>query len=225
MNDISNRLCSKKVAIIGLGGTGAYILDFVTRTHLERIGLFDDDTVYVDTIFRYPGFIPRAIGQKKVDALVQQYSNWHSGIEGFPEQITNNNIDSLTGYDFVFVSIDDGEARRHIVDWLTAKGIPFVDCGMGLNRVLGGLNGSARITGTDRAAFEKSAGTRHLPTANAKEDEYRKQAQIAELNAFNAALAVMRFKQHFNLYAREDDAVSYIFETTSFELAAFGHEK
>jgi hypothetical protein len=105
---------------------------------------------------------------------------------------------------------------------LTAKGIPFVDCGMGLNRVLGGLNGSARITGTDRAAFEKTAGTVHLPTTNAKEDEYRKQAQIAELNAFTAALAVMRFKQHFNLYAREDDAGSYIFETTSFELEALG---
>jgi hypothetical protein len=225
MNDISARLRGKKVAIIGLGGTGAYILDFAIKTHLERIGLYDDDIVYVDTIFRYPGFIPRAITKKKVDALAQQYANWHSGIDAVPERITDKNIELLARYDFVFVSIDDGEARRFIVDWLTAKGIPFVDCGMGLNRVVGGLNGSARITGTDQAAFEKTAGTVHLPTSNAKEDEYRKQAQIAELNAFTAALAVIRFKQHFNLYAREDDAVSYIFETTSFELDAFGREK
>lgn len=225
MNDLSAQLRRKKVAIIGLGGTGSYILDFVTKTHLERIGLYDDDTVYVDTIFRYPGFIPRAITKKKVDALAQQYANWHSGIDPVPERITDKNIELLAGYDFVFVSIDDGEARRFIVDWLSAKGIPFVDCGMGLVRVVDGLNGSARITGTDRVAFEKTAGTVHLPISNAKEDEYRKQAQIAELNALTAAFAVLRFKQHFKLYAREDEAVSYIFETTSFELDALGRSK
>ena len=224
MNDISSRLRGKKVAIIGLGGTGAYILDFIAKTHLERIALFDDDTVYVDTIFRYPGFIHRAIGQKKVEALAQQYDNWHSGIEAIPELVTEHNIERLAQFDFVFVSIDDGPARLLIVDWLTAKSIPFVDCGMGLNRVLGGLNGTARITGVDRTAFEKAAGTRHLPTSKTKEDEYRKQAQIAELNAFNASLAVIRFKQHFKLFDREDEAVSYIFETTSFELDGIGQE-
>ncbi|EPR17927.1 hypothetical protein M527_14495 [Sphingobium indicum IP26] len=58
-----------KVAIIGLGGTGAYILDFIARTHLEKIGLFDDDKVHIHTLFRIPGFIHRAVGMKKVDAL------------------------------------------------------------------------------------------------------------------------------------------------------------
>ena len=69
INDLSMRLRGKKAAIIGLGGTGAYILDFIARTHLEAIRLFDDDKVHVHTIFRMPGFIPRAIGQRKVDAL------------------------------------------------------------------------------------------------------------------------------------------------------------
>jgi hypothetical protein len=63
-------------------------------------------------------------------------------------------------------------------------------------------------------------GTVNLPILKTKEDEYRKQAQIAELNALNAALAVVRFKQHFKLFGREDESVSYIFETTSFELDA-----
>jgi hypothetical protein len=57
MNDVSSLLRGKKVAIIGLGGTGSYILDFIARTHLERIALFDDDKVHVHTIFRIPGFI------------------------------------------------------------------------------------------------------------------------------------------------------------------------
>ena len=71
INDISSLLRGKRVAIIGLGGTGSYILDFIARTHLDRIALFDDDKVHVHTIFRIPGFVPRAIGELKVNALVR----------------------------------------------------------------------------------------------------------------------------------------------------------
>jgi hypothetical protein len=223
INDLSSLLRGKKVAIIGLGGTGSYILDFMVRTHLEQIALFDDDTIHVHTIFRIPGFIPRAIGRTKVEALAQQYGSWHSGIVPVPERITGANIDRLHDFDFVFVSVDDGPARVQIVDWLTSSGIPFVDCGMGLNRSLVGLNGVVRITGVDRRAFERTVNTAYLPTANVEGGEYRRQAQIAELNALNAAFAVIRFKQHFQLYDREDDSDSYLFETASFELDAREH--
>ena len=56
---LSALLAEKKVAIIGLGGTGSYILDFLARTHLEKIALFDDDKVHVHTIFRLPGLFRR----------------------------------------------------------------------------------------------------------------------------------------------------------------------
>ncbi|GEO01893.1 MULTISPECIES: ThiF family adenylyltransferase [Sphingomonadaceae] len=222
LNDVASRLRGIKVAIIGLGGTGAYILDFIARTHLEKIGLFDDDKVHIHTLFRIPGFIHRAVGMKKVDALAQHYANWHCGIVPIPERITSENIESLREFDFVFVSIDDGPSRLAIVDWLSANAIPFVDCGMGLNRSLIGLNGVVRITGADRAAFEQSVNTPYLPTTNPENGEYRKQAQVAELNALNAIFAVIRFKQHFEFYDRLSDAIAYTFETASFDLDRFG---
>lgn len=226
INDVSSLLRGKKVGIVGLGGTGSYILDLIARTHLEQIALFDDDKVHVHTIFRMPGFIPRvAIGGSKVEALAQQYGNWHAGIVPVAERITSQNIERLKEFDFVFVSVDDGPARRLIVEWLSSKGIPFVDCGMGLNRSVIGLNGAVRITGVDRAAYERTVGTAYLPTSNAKEDEYRRQAQIAELNALNAAFAVIKFKQHFKLFDRLDEAVWYTFETAPFELEAEGAPK
>lgn len=218
INDVSALLRGKRVAIVGLGGTGSYILDFLARTHLEAIELFDDDKIHVHTIFRQPGFIRRAIGRLKVDALAEHYGNWHAGIRGVPERITADNVERLGGFDFVFVSVDDGPTRILIADWLSGNGIPFVDCGMGLNRSLVGLNGVVRITGVDRAAFEQTARTRFLPGQNVEGGEYRKQAQIAELNALNAVLAVIRFKQHFGLLDRLDEAVSYTLETASFDL-------
>lgn len=225
INDISALLRGKKVAIIGLGGTGAYILDFIARTHLEKIALFDDDKVHVHTIFRFPGFIPGAIGKLKVDGLAQQYGQWHAGVDPVPERITLENIERLAAFDFVFVSVDDGPARALIVEWLSPRGIPYVDCGMGLNRSITGLSGFVRITGTDRRAFETNVNSAYLPTENAKEDEYRKQGQITELNAFNAIMAVIRFKQHFLLLERLDDATSYIFDTAMLEIDSKGRSE
>lgn len=218
MNDVSSLLRGKKVAIIGLGGTGSYILDVIARTHLERIALFDEDKVHIHTIFRIPGFIPNSIGGLKVEALARQYGQWHAGLEPVPERITSENIERLTEFDFVFVSVDDGPSRLHIVEWLSSKGIPYVDCGMGLHRSSVGLSGFVRITGTDRKAFENNVNTAHLPVENVKDDEYRKQAQIAELNMLNAALAVIRFKQHFRLFDRLDDSTWYIFDSAMFEI-------
>ncbi|WP_425230022.1 ThiF family adenylyltransferase [Sphingomonas sp.] len=222
MNDVSMLLRGRKVAIVGLGGTGSYILDFIARTHLERIALFDDDKVHVHTIFRIPGFIPGAIGQPKVDALARQYAQWHGGIQPVPERLEAHNVDRLGEFDFVFVSVDDGPARLLIVDWLSANGVPFVDCGMGLNRSAVGLSGFVRITGTDRAAFERNRASVRLPTGNAADDEYRKQAQITELNALNAVMAVIRFKQHFGLFDRESDATCSIFDTAPVEIDSLG---
>jgi Domain of unknown function (DUF6791)/ThiF family len=225
MNDLSLLLHGKKVAIIGLGGTGSYILDLIARTHLERITLFDDDIVHVHTIFRIPGFIPGAIGEKKVDALAGHYREWHAGVEPMPERIIAENIDRLSEFDFVFVSVDEGPARLFIVDWLTMRGVPFVDCGMGLERSVVGLSGFLRITGTDRKAFDDNVHTARLPTENAKDGEYRRRAQITELNALNAALAVIRFKQHFKLLDRLDEATSYIFDTGTLEIDTQGRAR
>jgi hypothetical protein len=218
INDVSFLLRGKKVGIIGLGGTGAYILDFVARTHLAEIRLYDDDKVHLHTIFRQPGFIRRAIGKPKVEALAGQYGNWHGRIVAVPERIIGDNIESLRDLDFVFIAVDDGPARFLIADWLSRSGIPFVDTGMGLARSKEGLNGVVRITGVDREAYERTAGTVYLPRKTVEGGEYRKQAQIAELNALNAAWAVIRFKQHFGLLERQDDSIAYLFETASFDL-------
>ncbi|MCS3898521.1 hypothetical protein BjapCC829_34895 [Bradyrhizobium barranii] len=116
------------------------------------------------------------------------------------------------------MSVDDGPARLLIVDWLSVQGIPYVDCGMGLDRSVGGLSGFVRITGTDRKAFDDNVGTARLPTENAKQNEYRKQAQITELNALNAVMAVIRFKQHFKLLDRLDEATCYILDTATLDI-------
>jgi hypothetical protein len=57
-----------------------------------------------------------------------------------------------------------------------------------------------------------------LPIENAKDGEYRKQAQITEFNSLNATMAVIRFKQHFKLLDRLDEATCYIFDSALLEI-------
>src|SRR5687768_13896491 len=46
---------AERVAIIGLGGTGSYILDFVAKTPVREIRLFDGDEFLQHNAFRAPG--------------------------------------------------------------------------------------------------------------------------------------------------------------------------
>ena len=219
MNDVSTLLVGKRVAIVGLGGTGSYILDFVARTHLAEIALFDDDKVHVHTLFRFPGFIPKAIGMLKVEALLMQYWQRHGNIAPFPERITDINIEKLRGFDFAFLALDHGPSRIFIADWISANDIPFVDCGMGLIWAAVGLNGVVRVTGVGTAPpMMRLHGRPFCLEEYPEGGEYRKQGQIAELNALNAALAVVRFKQHFQIYDREDTSASIILETSTYEV-------
>ena len=155
--------------------------------------------MHIHTIFRFPGFIPRAIGELKVEALSRQYAQWHAGIDAIPERITVANIERLAGFDFVFVSVDDGSARRVIVDWLSAKGITYVDCGMGLDLTDGTLGGILRVTASTPNARDRIR--RHVSFAGGGAvDVYASNIQVADLNALNAIMAVVKWKKLRGFY-------------------------
>ena len=52
---LTERLANERIAIIGLGGTGSYILDFVAKTPVREIRLFDGDEFLQHNAFRAPG--------------------------------------------------------------------------------------------------------------------------------------------------------------------------
>ena len=52
---ISGRLTGHRIAIVGLGGTGSYILDLVAKCPVDEIHLFDGDYFSTHNAFRAPG--------------------------------------------------------------------------------------------------------------------------------------------------------------------------
>jgi len=52
---ISDKLKGRKIGIMGLGGTGSYVLDLVAKTPADEIHLFDGDEFAQHNAFRAPG--------------------------------------------------------------------------------------------------------------------------------------------------------------------------
>ncbi len=200
---ITKKLELEKVAIIGLGGTGAYVLDLVAKTPVKEILLFDGDTFLQKNAFRAPGApsVEQLRGKpKKVHYFREIYARMRDGIVAHDSYIDGETVERLRGVDFVFLCIDRGTARKAIALKLQEFGVPFVDVGMGIQIGEGALIGVVRVTVSTNEQREHLP--KHVSFADEEpENEYNNNIQIADLNALNAALAVVRWKKLFGFYA------------------------
>lgn len=75
---------------------------------------------------------------------------------------------------------------------------------MGLKRHGGPISGTLRTTYFPHDRGEAVRNKSYVPETDPPDDVYKSNIQIAELNALNAALAVLRFKQIRGFYAAPD---------------------
>ncbi len=200
----SEKLAMDKIAIVGLGGTGSYVLDLVVKTRVREILLFDGKTFNQHNAFRSPGAASIEILETrppKVDYYADMYGKMRHGIIPHNVYINKENAELLAQADFVFLCVDTGQSRKVISTYLRAKGIPFVDVGMDLQMI----PEENRLLGTCRATLATSERHAHFDDyapqgADTDEDLYRSNIQVADMNALNATLAVMKWKQYCGFY-------------------------
>jgi hypothetical protein len=204
INIVTRKLEIGSVAIIGLGGTGSYVLDLIAKTPVKEIRLFDGDMFSQHNAFRSPGapsIEQLKVGPKKVDYFREIYSKMHRNIVAYDCFIDYSNIGLLNGLAFAFLCLDKGEAKRLIVQKLEEDGIPFIDVGMGIQLVDTSLLGVLRITTSTVNMRNHVRNSGRIPFSDGEENnEYKRNIQIADLNALNAALAVIKWKKFFGFY-------------------------
>lgn len=191
----------KKVAIVGVGGTGAYVLDLVAKTPVREIHLFDGDDFLQHNAFRSPGApsLEELVAKPKKAAYLKGiYDKMRDGIFVHESYIGPENVDELRDMSFVFMCLE-GPAKKLIVEKLEEFGIPFIDVGMGVYLSEGSLGGILRVT-TSTPAQRDHVRKRVSFADDADRNEYATNIQIAELNALNAALAVIKWKKLVGFY-------------------------
>jgi len=207
---VSQKLWLSRIAIVGLGGTGSYILDQGAKTPVKEIHLFDGDIYKRHNAFRSPGAasLEQLQGEPmKVNYFHAMYDPMHTGIIPHPYYLDESNIIELAGFDFVFVAVDDGPSRGLICNYLRSAGIPFIDVGMGLSKV----ESSMSIRGNCRVTLCTPGKHDHMEACVDMHDDraealYASNIQVADMNAMNAILAVIRWKQYFGFYSDSEMA-------------------
>ena len=208
------------VAIVGLGGTGSYILDLVAKTPVKEIHLFDSDKFGQHNAFRAPGApsietlrgVPR-----KASYFRDIYSAMHRNII-IHEHVDESTVEDLRSMAFVFIAIDDGASRKFVAEKLSEYEVPFIDVGMGINEKDASLFGTLRVMlSTD---YSRNRISEILPvTVWDDEGIYSSNVQVADLNALNAALAVIKWKKFLGFYADLGKEHSIYYQTTGNSLA------
>lgn len=200
---LTERLAAERVAIVGLGGTGSYVLDLVAKTPVREIRLFDCDEFLQHNAFRAPGapsIDDLREAPKKVDYLKGIYSRMHRGIVAHAVPIDAGNVHLLDDVTFAFICMDTGGAKRFVVEKLEALGVSFVDVGMGLQLVDGSLGGILRVTASTPEKRDHVHQDR-IPFMDGRDDDiYASNIQVADLNALNAVMAVIKWKKIRGFY-------------------------
>ena len=198
---ITDKLKLDKVAIVGLGGTGSYILDLIAKTPIEQIHLYDRDTFYTHNAFRAPGAASIEelnAAPKKVEYFQRKYAPLRRNIFAHPVHIDKSNIEELRDMAFVFLTMDTGASKKYIIKMLEEFGVPFIDTGMGVGQVNNSLEGLVRTT-TSVPGYRQHVWDR-LSFVDEGDNEYEQNIQIADLNALNAAIAVIKWKKFCRFY-------------------------
>ncbi len=201
---VSVKLAMKKIAIVGLGGSGAYVLDLVAKTPVREIHLFDGDRYLQHNAFRSPGAaslddLRRNLS--KVEHYTRLYGRMRRGVIPHPEFISDETIGHLANFDFVFVCVDRPAIRKLISEFLKSGDTPFVDVGMELELIedQASLVGACRVTLSTPGKRDHFA--RHVSLEGPVADDlYGTNIQVADMNALNAALAVLKWKKFCGFY-------------------------
>lgn len=204
--DLAVKLQQEKVAIVGVGGTGSFVLDFVAKTWVKEIHLFDGDEFLQHNAFRAPGACGReelSEAPNKAVFHAGRYSQMHRGVVAHPVAVDDTNLHLLGDYHTVFLCVDGGSVKGKILEVCLSRGVVVIDCGMGVKRTRDSrlLMGTIRVTTCLEDQHDHAKDCIDLSGVDDFEDEYERNAQMAELNALNAALAVIKWKKIRGIYS------------------------
>lgn len=231
---LSEKLTLNRVAIVGLGGTGSYLLDLLVKIPIRELHLYDGDQFSTHNAFRSPG--AATVDQLntapfKVDYYADRYEPLRRGINPRPIFVTEDSVDELLGMDFVFLAMDANADKKVIVDALTDAGVPFIDTGIGVRHDPNGLAGLVRVTTSLPENRDHVVDDQLISYELGEADEYETNIQVAELNSLAAVLAAMAFKKRYGFYSDDEGELHSLYRIDSNEIlnsygaSAFEHDQ
>jgi adenylyltransferase/sulfurtransferase len=121
-------LLDAEVLVLGAGGLGAPIIQYLAAAGVGTLGIADDDEVELSNLQRQVIHGDDDVGRKKVDSAAEFVADLNPDVDVRKHEmrVTPDNIEELIdGYDFVVDGTDNFETRYLVNDACTLAGIPF----------------------------------------------------------------------------------------------------
>ena len=132
--DLQELLLSKKIAVIGCGGQGGYILEFLTRLGVHSIYFWDGDNFNLTNINRQYGCLENTIGLNKAQVMKNKLTEINSSINliehnwYFGEK--NEDIIEALSCDMLILAADNSYnvgQTREMIKLIIQSGVPCID--------------------------------------------------------------------------------------------------
>lgn len=121
-------LLDASVLVLGAGGLGAPIIQYLAAAGVGTIGIADDDDVELSNLQRQIIHGQDDVGRPKVDSAAAFVADLNPDVtvNRHRTRVTKHNIESLIDpYDFIVDGTDNFETRYVVNDACTLAGIPF----------------------------------------------------------------------------------------------------
>jgi len=131
---VQQRLKQANVLVIGAGGLGAPVIQYLAAAGIGHIGVLDDDTVSLSNLQRQVIHDTAGIGMPKVLSAEKAVArlNPHVRFSGMAERLTAETAPRLlTGYDLLVDGSDNFDTRYASADAAEAARIPLVTGAVG----------------------------------------------------------------------------------------------
>lgn len=219
---IDSRIEDEVIAVVGIGGSGSYIVDILMKTDVKEIHMFDDDMLEQHNAFRLAG----AARIEEIQGTIPKVK-WHKeryepvrkcGIHANVRKIVGGgNSVQFTDFSTVFIAVDKLSMRRAIQFECERAGALHIAVGIGVD-VEGEnddqLDGMVKLETQYQVDDIVDQSVNEHETGKIENDIYGN-IQTAELNMLSAALAIVEWKAKKGIYRsdREHDRESILYTT------------
>ncbi len=128
------RLLAASVAVVGAGGIGSPLLQYLAAAGVGRITLFDDDVVALSNLQRQTIYGTADVGRPKIAAAADAVARINPDMVISPAEIrldATNAATLLAGHDAIVDGCDNFATRLAVADAALALRIPLVSAAVG----------------------------------------------------------------------------------------------
>ena len=127
------RLDGRRVAVVGLGGVGAWAAEALARSGVGHLTLIDADDLCVSNTNRQLPALAGNYGRNKTEAMAERLRAIHPQIDIDPVAhfLTQSNIDAMLdrNFDLVLDACDSFRTKVVSIAWCRRRKIPMVTVG------------------------------------------------------------------------------------------------